>query len=140
MALPRTQTCIRRQFAPDFAPQGWCWTNPLGFLHPEVGARQNVPEFCKAGRRLNKITGKIVMGQNHGGICYWTKALRPLLLIIFPKNCFPPLNNFCATPSASYLIPTSWAGCLCCNDLCKLARLPSPCVLRTVDAVADIRE
>jgi hypothetical protein len=31
-----------------------------------VGAGQNVPEFCKAGIRLNKIMGKIVMGQNHG--------------------------------------------------------------------------
>ncbi len=37
-------------------------------LHPEVGAGQNVPEFCKAGIRLNKIMGKIVMGQNHGCI------------------------------------------------------------------------
>ncbi len=35
-------------------------TNHPGNLHHKVGPRQNDPEFCKAGRRLNEIIGKIV--------------------------------------------------------------------------------
>ena len=63
---------IARDFVKSGLPRGWCWTNP-GILHPKVGAGQNVPEFCKAGIRLNKIMGKIVMGQIHGAICQRTK-------------------------------------------------------------------
>ena len=83
MALPRTQTEACQQIARDFAPQGWRWTNRPGILHPEVGAGQNVPEFCKAGIRLNKIMGKIVMGQKRSQKCKDIKITWQFRLVSF---------------------------------------------------------
>jgi hypothetical protein len=34
---------------PDFAPQGWRWTNRPGILHPEGWCWTNRPGFCKVG-------------------------------------------------------------------------------------------
>ena len=103
---------------PDFAPQGWCWTNRPGILHPrvgagqiapgfctpKVGAGQNVPEFCKAGIRLNKIMGKIAMGQNHGCVLAY-KCVGIISLSIPFINFCPPLTILAPFPSGSFLIP-----------------------------------
>ena len=56
-------------------------TNRPGNLYPEVGPRQNVPACCKAGRRLNKITGKTVKEQNHA-----SHMLTEICLVLFGKK------------------------------------------------------
>ena len=74
---------IARDFVKSGLPQGWCWTNRPGFCTPKVGAGQNVPEFCKAGIRLNKIMGKIVMGQKRSQKCKDIKLTWQFRLVSF---------------------------------------------------------
>ncbi len=72
MALPRDRNDHCRQFAGGFCTPRLVLDKSAGILHPEVGAGQTVPEFCKAGRTLNKIMGEIVKEQNHYGNCSLT--------------------------------------------------------------------
>ena len=86
MALPRTQTEACQQFV---------W-----ILRPKVGAGQNVPEFCKAGIRLNKIMGEIVMEQKRSQKCI-TQNPYPVMRLL------KPLASFLPNPStaSSFLTP-----------------------------------